>query len=229
MRNLFLALLLANLLFLGWQHWVAPPEVPAAELLSAGQEPRIETLAQAAASETGGQSGGAMRLPVPPNGRCVRIGPIAEGQTADTLRARLTAAGFDAATAAGEGQVWVGHWVQLESVASREEADRVVTRLAAGGLPDAYVLQTSPPFSISLGVFRDRERAEAVASAATRLGFRPRTTGRYRAGTQYWLTVVVPPGRALPLNTLGQETGQILRAEQVSCPADPIGATKGIH
>jgi hypothetical protein len=211
-RNLFLALLLANLLFLAWQRWVAPPEVPANVLRSAGSEPRLVAVAAAVPTDPG------RRLPVPPNGQCMRIGPIADGLAADRLRASLTAGGFDALAASEEGQVWVGHWVQLESVPSREEADRIVARLAAGGLPDAYVLQNAAPFSISLGVFRDRERADAVAAAARRLGFRPQTTDRFRSGTQYWLSVVVPAGRQLP-EKLGQESGQILRAEQVACPA----------
>jgi len=124
--------------------------------------------------------------------------------------------------------VWVGHWVQLEPVQTRAEADQVVARLAAGGLPDAYVLQTTAPFSISLGVFRDRARADAIAATATRLGFKPALTDRYRSGVQYWLTVVVPPGRSPSLEQLGRETGQILRAETVACPAPAVGAAPAI-
>jgi hypothetical protein len=234
-KNLFLALLLANLLFLGWQHWIAPPDGPAGRLLSSGPEPDITPMGMAAKSPAQGgaaQAPGSGEGPGPvgsANGRCLRIGPIADGEMADTLRARLAGQGFDAATAAEEGQIWVGHWVQLESVASREEADRIAARLAAGGLPDAYVLQTSPPFSISLGVFRDRDRAAKVAAAAAQLGFRPQTTDRYRAGIQYWLTAAVPPGRALPLDELARESGQILRADQVTCAADSVGGAGGIH
>jgi cell division septation protein DedD len=147
----------------------------------------------------------------------MRIGPVAEASAAQRLKARLASEGFDAATVAEEGQIWVGHWVQLESVATREEAEKAVARLTAGGLPDVYILQTSPPFSISLGVFRDQARANKVAAVASSLGFRPQTRDRYRIGTQYWVSVVVPAGRSLPLQALGQESGQILRAEQVRC------------
>lgn len=230
MRNLFLALLLANLLFLAWQRWIAPPEVPAKDLRSAAAEPAIKTLATAGAPAAAASTTGAgARPPVPPDGRCIRLGPIAESATAESLRARLAAGAFDAAKVVEEGQIWVGHWVQLESVATREEADRIVAQLAAGGLPDAYVLQASPPFSISLGVFRDRARADTVAAAASRLGFRPQTTDRFRAGTQFWLSVVVPVGRELPLDELGRQTGEILRAEQVECPADLVGAARPIN
>lgn len=233
MRNLFLVLLLANLLFLGWRYWVAPTEVPANRLLAAGKEPAIEALNRPVAGpqdprrSTATPSGSRRsQLPVPANSRCVRVGPIVEGALAQTVRARLSRAGFDAAASAEEGQIWVGHWVQLDSVATREEADQAVARLAAGGLPDAYVLQTSAPYSISLGVFRDRARADNVAATAARLGFRPQTTDRFRVGTQYWVNVILPAGRSLPLDALGQESGQILRAEQVVCPTASLGAPR---
>lgn len=234
MKNLFLALLLANLLFLGWQHWIAPPDVPASRLLSPGPEQDISPAAKVA-----GSAGKGSRVqPTPTDSqqtassgesRCLRIGPIADGQMADTLRAQLAGKGFEARTAAEEGQIWVGHWVQLESVASREEADRIAARLAAGGLPDAYVLQTSPPFSISLGVFRVRDRAEKVAAAAAQLGFRPQTTDRYRAGIQYWLTAAIPAGQAPSLDELGRESGQILRADPITCPTGFVGGIGGIN
>lgn len=220
MKNVFLALLLANVLFLGWQLWIAPPDVPATRLLSRGAEPDITPVAVPTARNTAGQRRGEASVK---GSECLRVGPIADGQMADTLRARLVGLGFEAATAAEEGQVWVGHWVQIGNVASREEAERITARLAAGGLPDAYVLQSSPPFSISLGVFRDRDRADKVAATAARLGFQPRTTDRYRAGMQYWLTATIPAGRALPLDDLARKFGRILRAERVSCAAASNG------
>lgn len=228
MRNLFLALLLGNLLFMGWRLWVAPPEVPADQLLSRGPEPDIAATPLAASGRAGAARAGAATVADRAT-RCLRIGPIADAQLADTLRSSLNRRGIGATITSEEGQVWVGHWVQLESVASRQEADAIAARLAAGGLPDAYILQTSPPFSISLGVFRDKDRADKVVADATRLGFRPQMTNRYRAGLQYWLAVVVPPGVAMSVDDLGRESGQILRAEPVACPADLIGGRGAIN
>jgi hypothetical protein len=228
MRNLFLALLLANLLFLGWRLWIAPPDVAPERLVAAGAEPQIAAVGHAGRRTGPGDSTADTGSTLPP-GTCVRIGPIADGQMADTLRARLIGSGFDATLDAEEGQIWVGHWVQLESVPTREEADRAVDRLARGGLPDAYVLQTSPPFSISLGVFRERDRADRIAAAAAALGFKPQTTDRYRAGIQYWLLSMMPDGKTLPLADLGRESGQILRADPVDCAGAGIGSAAPIH
>jgi hypothetical protein len=220
MKNVFLALLLANLLFFGWQQWIAPPDVPPLRLRSPGPEQEIAQAPTSRGGTAGAAAGASDRS-------CMRIGPLTDGPLADTLRGRLADQGFEAVIAAEEGQVWVGHWVQIENVPSREEADRIAARLAAGGLPDAYVLQNSPPFSVSLGVFRARDRADKVAVAAGALGFHPQTTDRYRAGTQYWLTVTVPAGRTLPLADLGRQSGQILRSDQVACPTDSAGVAKG--
>jgi hypothetical protein len=215
-KNVFLALLLANLLFLGWTLWIAPPAVDPMRLRAPGDEPTVAAVPgppkPQAATPAAGEAG------------CTRLGPIGDGQVADALRSRLAGLGVASTMTTAEGQVWVGHWVQIESVASRAEADRAVARLAAGGLPDAYVLQTSPPFSISLGVFRDRGKAEAVSSAAAALGFRPQVTDRYRAGIQYWLTFSQPAEGKLPLEDFAREFGQILRTERVACPAAPIGS-----
>ncbi|MBM4196703.1 MAG: SPOR domain-containing protein [Gammaproteobacteria bacterium] len=210
MRNLFLVLLLGNLLFWGWRVWVAPPELPAMELRTPGKEPRIALL-QPAGGPTAGMSAA--------SGDCWRVGPIADPAVADALRARLDRLGFSPVLRNESGQIWVGYWVQLEPVPTREEADAMVARLSAGGLPDAYVVQTQPTFAVSLGVFRDRERADAVVATASSLGFRSQVGDRYRAGMQAWLTVRLPPGRKLPLQELGQQTGQILRSEPADCPA----------
>ncbi len=220
MRNLFLALLLANLLFLGWRVWIAPPQVPARQLMNRGPEPDITATAPVRAA-------GVAPFPSDPdNVQCLRIGPLADAQLADTLRSSLSRRDVTTTVASTEGQIWVGHWVQLETVASRQEAEAIAARLAASGLPDAYILQTSPPFSISLGVFRDKERADKVAAEAARLGFHPQMTDRYRPGIQYWLTAVVPPGASLPADALGRESGQIVRSEATPCPADSIGGER---
>jgi hypothetical protein len=145
------------------------------------------------------------------------------------LRSRLSELGVPSTMTTAEGQVWVGHWVQIESVASRAEADRAVGRLAQGGVPDAYVLQTSPPFSISLGVFRDRERAESVMAAARALGFRPQVTDRFRSGLQYWLTFPAPGDQRVSVDALAREAGPNAGTERVTCPAGPIGAPAAIQ
>lgn len=244
MRNLFLALLLANLLFAGWRLWIAPPEVPPRQLKAAGREAELRVIAAPQATVPQGSASGQVAGAVAGSGlaapagaaapgaaggaSCSRLGPIGDGQFADTLRATLAARGLRATTMVEAGQVWVGHWVQLESVPTREAADRMVARLAAGGLPDAYVFQSQPPFSVSLGVFRDQERADKVAAAAAALGFHPQVTDRYRSGAQYWLFLQAAP-EAVQLGDLAREPGPEPKVEPVPCSAMPVGVTSPIN
>lgn len=244
MRNLFLALVLANLLFAGWRLWIAPPEVPPRQLQATGREAELRVVAasqaaapegdagdQAAAAVAGSEPATAAGTGAPGVGgaaSCSRLGPIGDGQFADTLRATLAARGLRATTVVEAGQVWVGHWVQLESVPTREAADRMVARLAEGGLPDAYVFQSQPPFSVSLGVFREKERADKVAAAAAALGFHPQVTDRYRSGAQYWLFLQAAP-EALQLGDLARNAGPEPKLEPVPCSAMPVGVTPPIN
>lgn len=244
MRNLFLILLLANLLFAGWRLWIAPPDVPPRQSGAAGPGTALQ-LAIRHHGEVVEKPGGGPSGPAPgmgpgegavtgaggegSEGRCTRIGPILDGQVLDRLRARLLGRGITASTQTEDGQVWVGHWVQLESVPGREEADRMVARLAAAGVPDAYVFQSAPPFTVSLGVFRDKAHAERVAARAAELGFHPQLTDRYRAGTKYWLLLPMTPAGPPGLDDLSQESGEILRAETVPCRSAPVGATAPIN
>jgi hypothetical protein len=215
MKNLFLALVLANFLLLGWRLWIAPEEVDPMRLRG-----EVSPEATALVPAGGGPTA---------TGGCLRLGPVGDGQVADALRSRLAELGVPSTMTTAEGQVWVGHWVQIESVASRAEADRAVGRLAQGGVPDAYVLQTTPPFSISLGVFRDRERAESVMAAARALGFQPQVTDRFRSGLQYWLTLAAPGDERLPLDALLREAGPNAGTEPAACPAGSIGAPVAIQ
>ncbi len=243
MKSIFLALLLANLLFVGWRLWIAPPEVLPRQLHAGGQEPGLQA-ARPRQDEPGGSTrgepgpgGGAGPAPAQsadaPDGvegaSCTRIGPVADREVADKLHARLAGRSLQVSTVVESGRIWVGHWVQLESVPTREAADQIVARLVAGGLPDAYVLQSAPPFSVSLGVFRDKERADTMAAKAAALGFRTELVDRYRSGTQYWLLLPTVPGHMLRLDDLAREAGQILRAETVICRPDPVGAAEPIH
>lgn len=228
MRNLFLALLLANILLFAWQFWTTPPAVDPYALRGerAVRELRLYQPAGAAARPaprpgSGGAGGPGQVLRGP---GCFRIGPFADTGAAETARRSLGSAGIEGGLSSDEGQVWVGHWVQLEKIGERAEADAAVGRLAAAGVPDAYVIEATPPFSVSLGVFRERDRADKVAATARGLGYAPVVADRYRSGTQYWVGISLAAGQSLDIGRLGLDPGQIARAEPTACMA-PAGGT----
>lgn len=229
---MFLALVLANLLVAGWQLWIVPDEVPASESDATGRDAPLALAAVPPAAGRRSQTGqpAAAPMPVKPqrDGQCFRIGPLTDAGMADSLRKRLQRDGIDVAQNAEEGPIWVGHWVQIQGLGTRQQADATVGRLAAGGL-DAYVLDAAGALSVSLGVFRDRQRAAKTAAAAERLGFRPVVADRFRTGVQYWLLARVPSDRPAALPDMARESGQILRSEPVPCAQPDIGGATAIH
>jgi hypothetical protein len=227
-RNLALALLLANLLVLAWSRWVSPLGEPAGPTgLPALPEfrappPSATAAAAPAADPPPGASppGGA----VPPMAAaCVRIGPLPAADAAAGLAKTIESKGFSARTVALDGQAWLGHWVQLAGFGSAAEAEVARDRLAGGGLADAYLMQDGGTAIISLGVFRDRGGADRVAAAARRLGFAPVVTERYRPAVEHWVVAVLPPDSVLARDALAAGGSQILRVEAIECPAPAAG------
>lgn len=226
MRNLFLLLLLLNLLVGAWQLWVRPAPIP---VPAAGEVPELQLFGggRAAApspSPTASSppprdlaSSGAARAPT--TGGCLRIGPFPDAATAAELASSLADRGLPVVPLALDGQIWIGNWVQVAGFRNAAEAESARQRLVSGGLADAMLIQDGPLPIISLGVFRERDRAERILAAARQLGFNPVRTDRYRPGTEHWVVTRESPDRAIAAGPLQMPGAQILRAEPYSCAA----------
>jgi hypothetical protein len=224
-RNLFLILLLANILLLAWNRWVLPltPQSPVLPGAGLAIYPAPEAPSRAATGP------GVRSVPEPPgpgtlgevvDPACVQIGPLPAAEAAAELARSLGEQAIAARTVARDTQVWVGNWIQIGGFATQEDAAQARSMLVAGGLTDALLMQEGAEPIISLGVFREKERADRVVEIARRLGYRPISTNRYRPTVEYWLLARLPGGAisggaALPLPRPG-----ILRVESVQCPAE---------
>lgn len=228
MRNIILLLLLANVLLLAWKRWVVPPDAAWPERLASSAQPQLLL----ANPETGGaepeniassEPAAEPAQPPPialPEWRCARIGPFAEADTADSIAQQLSGRGFSASRTSQQGDIWVGHWVQLIDLGSEQAAREAVDRLVDAGLLDTYIVQTEPTYDVSLGVFRGSKGADRVRDLALGLGLNPQTTDRFRQGTQHWIMVRFADGQALDLQDIQLERRQIIRTEDVSCEFD---------
>lgn len=228
MRNLFLLLLLSNLMVGAWQLWVRPAPVP---VPAAGGVPELQLFKggsmAAAAPRTSGppprdlasSNNGRADDRVPSMGGCLRIGPFPDGAMAAELASSLADRRLPVASLALEGQIWIGNWVQVAGFRNAAEGESARQRLVSGGLGDALLIQDGPLPVISLGVFRERERAERVMAAARQLGFKPVRTDRYRPGTEHWVVTRESPDRPIVAGSLQVPGAQILRAEPYSCGA----------
>ncbi len=224
MRNVFLLLLLANLLVLAWEQWVERPAhmlnvtpvddgIPALVYLSprppAGSEMRGE------AEESLAQD----------SMRCVRVGPFRTEEAANLARNSLAGRVSAVDTLAIEGDVWVGHWVQIRDLPARAAAREVLTRLKDNGIGDAYIVPTEIDYKISMGVFRDRAGADSIAQRARRLGYEVDVSDRFRPGTTYWLGIELVGGQQADIRSIQSDAGRIIRSEPVDCT--PAGAGEG--
>jgi len=235
MRRLFLILVLTNLGFAAWSNWYAVPQQRASvvtdvptqgitlvsELEPAARE-ALETLVLPAPDQLAAPASNDVAAEPLPAQRCVSIGPFQELAQASAAQATLRAAGFTPRQRLVEGDVWVGYWVHLPNIATREEAGQILSRLRENRLPDAYIVPGGEDSqTVSLGVFSEISRAGAVREQVRRLGYDATVADRSRRATLYWLDVSTGPDNAIDLELL-QTPGRINRLEQRPCaPTEP--------
>ncbi len=232
MRNLFLALVLANLAVAAWTQWFAaapvgaviedPAETGSLTLVSElgvapdEGEPAAETTSptDSAAGEPESAAG------VSSAPRCVSLGPFRELSQAATAAANLRSGGLRPTQRVGEGDIWVGYWVHLPELGSRSEADQVLANLRANGVSDSYIVPGGDNgHTISLGVFSEIKRAGRRREEVRRLGLNPQVVDRNRRGTVYWVDLTLAPGEELSPEKLQALPGRIIRLEQRDCNA----------
>ena len=230
MRNLFLLLLLSNLLFFGWQRWVfvdnekgvnivkAPKSGEQIELAAAQPNTPVQIALESIDSEPEELP---VEIPAFVGRACVSIGPFSEVKDAAGELAQLKTLGMQAAQRATQGDVFMGHWVHVNAVPSRASGRRLVTKLHDGGIKDAYlIIGDAGDNTISLGLFSEEEGAERVELRAKSLGIDPVITRRYRQATVHWLDVrlqAAADGSQLA-QTYGEE--RVLLRDEATCPPE---------
>jgi SPOR domain len=211
MRLLFALLLLANIAWYAWTHWIVRPADEAAtaaprgaRLVLAREAPQAQPVARRSA-----------RL----SGDCWSLGPFNDLTDAARVSTLLRENKFQPRQRAGEGVVWKGFWVSLGAVADRAAADGIIERLRRFGIGDAYAMPDDGRLvTISLGLFSERERALRRMDDVKALGLEPRIAERERKGTVYWIDVeVVPPAELPDAAQMQGEGGRILRLEVKAC------------
>jgi cell division septation protein DedD len=154
-----------------------------------------------------------------PAARCTSVGPFRELSQAATAAATLRNAGFEPVQRVGEGDVWIGYWVYIPSIATEQDANEILARVRAEGIADSYVIpNTDSGNLVSLGVFSEISGVGRRRDQVRALGFEPQVVDRTRRATVYWVDVALAPGQALDFDAL-QPPGRIIRLEQRACDA----------
>ncbi len=227
MRNLFFALILANLGFAAWAAWYAEPRT-SGELVTNPSIPQITLVSELAETdlESIEEVSEAAPEPTPPPvpvadtadaQTCISVGPFEELAQASAAQATLRDAGFAPTQRVVDGDVWVGYWVHLPGIATRGEANEILGQLHANDISDSYIVPGGEESqTISLGVFSEIGRAGSVREQVRELGYDPAVADRSRSATLYWIDVLASSETEIELDAL-QAPGRINRLEQRRC------------
>ena len=175
MRALFFTLLLANLVFFAWAHFIDVPQSVVQPVAQDEQVPTLALVPRAPAASVAGE-------------RCRTLGPFADQSAAQKAVVALRARGIEARDRSAESAIDDGYWVYISDLGDALAQRRALARLQRGGIDDASVM-TDPDEAgrVSVGIFTDQARAVRRAEQVRALGFKPVLDLHQRIGSTYWL------------------------------------------
>jgi hypothetical protein len=225
MRNLLLLLLLANILYYMWGRFVDDPDETGVVVVSEselGPPLNVSSMVVAEAATSVGAvlgSGKPSDLAALVGRSCVTIGPFKSNTDADGALADYENEGMRASVRTTQGQVFVGHWVQIRNIPDRDAGKAMLDKLKAGGLGDAYLVPTEEEgLKISLGLFGEMSRAERIELQAKSLDLQADITPRMRDATVFYVDIGLPPGKGAGamIEKYGEE--KVMLRDQATCP-----------
>jgi hypothetical protein len=224
MRNFFLVLLLANLGFAAWYWWFAEAAslatvAPSLEnsnvtLLSELAPGQRRLFSEGSAAENFSEAQSSVG-PSPIS--CVTIGPYSELAQLEQFTELLQSQGYSPEVRTEDGDVWLGYWVYLPNVTTSGQAETLRTALAEQGITDTFF----DPFNedgevLSLGLFRELARAEAVRDQALNAGYEPEMEDRTTPGAVYWANFTQQDSEESGLEYPQDASGSV-RMEAIDC------------
>ncbi|MEW7975320.1 MAG: hypothetical protein AB2810_01705 [Candidatus Thiodiazotropha endolucinida] len=119
---------------------------------------------------------------------CRTIGYLESRSDAEIISVSLRALGLKPELQSETSNEQAGVWVLIPPQATRREAIEISNRLERDGVSDLWRFTSGElVHAISLGLFRNKERAEARKNEIIDLGYEAIIKPRYRQKTKYWL------------------------------------------
>lgn len=223
MKNLLLLLLLANILYFIWARATDEPSEAGVTIIDVSEfgPPLALSDARSVRREASSPDAGPSSSLAGAIGRsCVSIGPFTNGAEAERVLQDYEREGMWGGVRSTQGELFVGHWVQIRNIPNREVGNAMLNRLVGGGLSDAYLLPSDEEgLTISLGLFGDMSRAERVELQAESLNLPAEITPRMRDATVFFVDIALPPGRGASAMVQRYGEEKVLLREEASCPA----------
>jgi hypothetical protein len=183
------ALLLVNLLFLGWSEWIDVPAPPPPS--SIAKLPRLTLVSELPADKRAALASKMSLETAPP--QCVSVGPFDDPAITAKAATVLLAKGFAPQQRVAESPAIRRFWVYLDGFRSDATEMRVLHRLEGAGIDDAEAMPVDAGGRrVSLGLYTDQKKAERRAKIVRAMGFKPAMTQRMLPGTVYWLDLTLP-------------------------------------
>ena len=225
MRNILLALLLANILYFMWGRFVEPGEDYGVAVVNESELGPPLDVTDAPVAEAATSVGAVLGSGRPSDlaavvGRsCVTVGPFKEAPDADSALAGFERDGMRATLRTTEGQVFVGHWVQIRDIPDRAAGNEMIAKLKEGGLGEAYMVETDDEgLKISIGLFGEMPRAERVELEVESLGLPADISPRMRDATVFFVDIGLPPGKGAGSIVERYGEDKVLLRDQATCP-----------
>lgn len=222
-RNVFLALAAANLVYFTWAHWVDQPgPVPVNQALA--RLPRLKLLSELPSGQRPATNTKTVFNETP---GCLSVGPFGDITHSAKAAGILSAKGFAPQQRAEQAGTSEGFWVFVGGIKDDVEADKVRVGLEKSGIRDALVMPASADAGrrVSLGLFSDRAHAEQRAAAVKKLGFKAEVAEHKLPQTVYWIDLAPRAGMTtVPIQDLFAE-GVGSRIAVQPCPAPTAAAS----
>jgi hypothetical protein len=195
MRTLFLMLVLANVAFFAWARYFAPAEAAADGTLARHSEPdRLKIVPQSEPASPRAQKPPPLAAPAPTaaaSAGCLEWGSftVADYSRAEKALEPLALGGRLGQRRTEETAGW---WVFIPSQGSRQGALKKAAELKALGVEDYFIVgeESDQRWTLSLGVFRSEEAAQARLGALRGQGVRSAIVGaRETVVPKLWLQV----------------------------------------
>ncbi len=223
MRNAFIALLVVNLVYFAWAHWVDEPKAPPVNEALA-KLPRLKLLSELPPEQRPASNTKTVLNETP---ACMSVGPFGDITNAAKAAGILASKGFAPQQRAEEAGTAAGYWVYVGGIKDDIEADKVRVSLEKAGVKDALVMPPSAEAGrrVSLGLFSDRARADQRAAAVKRMGFKAEVAEHKLPQVVYWIDLAPRPGMTtVPIADLFAE-GVGSRIAVQPCPPPPPPST----
>jgi len=187
-RALFVIIVLVNVAFFVWAHYVAPPET-AADPLPLGRQIEPEKLKVVAPAEVAALNTRPLAAAAPVTLKCLEWGSFTVADLPQAQSA-LEPLGLGARLAQRRMEDAATWWVFIPPQPSRPAAFKKAAELKALAISDYFVVQDEGPnrWAVSLGVFRSEEAAQARLAALRDQGVRSAQVAARETGTpKVWL------------------------------------------